>query len=127
MQNNSAQPLLVNFNQEKEAAYKRIFKRSPVASSMSVGWDDLVIAYDYYPPGEIPKVSVKQHCLGIYTDMPSSVQTEKTIDGRSRREQNIQGDFVVVPANTSHQVAWNNTGGAITIAINPAVFAQNDL
>ncbi|WP_158441822.1 hypothetical protein [Pleurocapsa sp. PCC 7319] len=34
--------------------------------------------------------------------MPSSVQTERTIDGRLMREQNIQGDFVIVPANTSH-------------------------
>ena len=124
MQNNLIQPLSVNLDREKEAGYQRIFKRSPVASSMSVGWDDLIIAYDYYPPGETPKVSVKQHCLGIYTDMPSSVQTERTIDGRSRREQNIQGDFVFVPANTSHQVAWNKSGGAVTIAINPVVFAQ---
>ena len=124
MQNNSAAPLSVNFNREKETGYQRIFKRSPIISTMSVGWNDLIIAYDRYPPGEIPKISVKQHCLGIYTDMPSSVQTERTIDGRSRQEQNIQGDFVIVPANTSHKVAWNKPGGAITIAIDPTVFAQ---
>lgn len=124
MQKNLKPPLSINFNRKIDESYERIFERSPIVSSMSVGWDDLVIAYDYYPPGEIPKVSVKQHCLGIYTDMPSSVQTERTIDGRLRREQNIQGDFVIVPANTSHKVAWNKPGGAITIAIDPTVFAQ---
>ncbi|WP_019505036.1 AraC family transcriptional regulator [Pleurocapsa sp. PCC 7319] len=124
MQNNLEPSLSINFSKEKEEGYKRIFKRSPLVSSMSVGWNDLVIAYDQYPPGEIPKISVKQHCLGIYTNMPSFVQTERTINGRLVREQNIQGDCVIVPANTSHQVAWNHEGGALTIAINPTVFAQ---
>ena len=121
---NSKSSLCVDFNQKKDESYKRIFKRSPLLSTMSVGWDDLVIAYDRYPPGEIPKISVKQHCLGIYTDMSSSVQTQRAIDGYLRQEQNIQGDFVIVPANTSHQVAWNESGSAIVIAIDPTVFAQ---
>jgi AraC family transcriptional regulator len=124
MQHDLIQPLLVNFDQERNGAYKQIFERSPIVSSMSVGWNDLIIAYDQYPPGEIPKILVPQHCLGIYTDMPSTIQTERMIDGSSRQEKNIQGHFVLVPANLSHQVAWNKPGGAITIAINPIVFAQ---
>ena len=118
--------LSVNFIKEKEEGYKRIFKRSPLISSLSVGWDDLgiTIAYDRYPPGEMPNVLVTQHCLGIYTDMPSPVQTERKIDGRLVREENIQGGFVFVPANTSHQVSWNKEGGALTIAIDPTIVAQ---
>ncbi|MFQ4140857.1 AraC family transcriptional regulator [Chlorogloeopsis sp. ULAP02] len=114
----------VNFIREKEAGYKRIFRRLPLVSSVSVGWDDLCIAYDQYPPGELPKILVKQHCIGIFTDIPSAVQAERKIDGRLVQEQNVQGDFVIVPANTSHQVVWNKLGGALSIAIDPTFFAQ---
>ncbi len=114
----------VNFTKEKEEGYKRIFRRLPLVSSVSVGWDDLCIAYDRYPPGEIPKILVKQHCIGIFTDIPSPVQAERNIDGRLVQEQTVQGDFVIVPANTSHQVVWNKLGSALSIAINPTVFAQ---
>jgi AraC family transcriptional regulator len=124
MQKDSAQSLWINFAKEKAEGYKRIFKRSPIVSSHSVDWKDLIIAYDQYPPGEIPKISVKQHCLGIYTDMPSTVHAERIINGRLVQEENIQGGFVVVPANTSHQVAWDKEGGVITLAINPTNFAQ---
>lgn len=125
MQNNSAQSLSVDFTQEKEEAYKRVFKRSPLVSSMSVGWDDLGIIYDRQPPIELPKTSVKQHCIGILTDLPSPVETERIIDGRLMQEYNLQGDFVIIPANVTHQAAWYKEGSALTIAIEPTVFAQN--
>ena len=126
MQDNAANSLSIDFTQEKEEAYKRIFKRSPVISSMSVGWEDLgiVIAYDRQPPFEMPKISVRQHCIGILTDIPSSVQTERTIDGCLVREQNVRGDCIIVPANTSHQASWNKEGNILTMAIDPIVFAQ---
>lgn len=51
----SPEYLKVDFVKEREEAYKCIFKRSPIVSSHSVGWNDLIIAYDQYPPGEILK------------------------------------------------------------------------
>ena len=84
-----------------------------------------MIAYDRQPPSAMPKVSAKQHCIGILTDMPLlPVYTERRIDGRLRQEQNIQGDCIIVPANTTHQAAWDHEGSALTIAIEPTVFAQ---
>ncbi len=124
MQNNGVQALSVNFTQEIEIAYKQIFKRSPIISSQSVGWEDLAIVYDRQPPIELPKTSLKQHCIGILTDIPSPVETERIIDGRFMQEHNIQGDFVIVPANTTHQAAWYKEGCAIAIAIDPTAFAQ---
>ncbi|NJK57202.1 MAG: hypothetical protein HC939_14930 [Pleurocapsa sp. SU_5_0] len=50
MQHDLVQPLLVNFDRERNGADKQIFERSPIVSSMSVGWNDLTIAYDQYPP-----------------------------------------------------------------------------
>ncbi len=125
MNNNSLQTLSIDFNQGKEEAYKKVFKRSPMISSQSVGWDNLSIIYDRQPAIELPKTSLKQHCIGILTDIPSTVQTERIIDGRFMKEQNVQGDLIVVPANTTHQAAWYEEGCAIAIAIDPTVFARN--
>ena len=124
MQNNSVEFLSVNFTKEKEEGYKRIFKRPPLISSLSVGWGDLGIVYDRQPPIELPKTSVKQHCIGILTDIPSTVETERIIDGRFVREHNVQGEFVIIPANTTHQAAWYQEGCSIAIVIEPTVFAQ---
>ncbi len=124
MNNNSLQTLSVDFNQEKEEGYKRIFKRSPLFSSQSVGWDNLGIIYDRQPPIELPKTSLKQHCIGILTDIPSTIQTDRIIDGRFVEEHNVQGDLIIVPANTTHQAAWYGEGASVAIAIDPVVFAQ---
>ena len=124
MNNNSLQPLLIDFNQEKEEAYKQVFNRSPLVSSQSVGWDNLGIIYDRQPPIELPKTSLKQHCIGILTDIPSTIQTDRIIDGRFMEEHNVQGDFIIVPANTTHQAAWYEEGYAVAIAIDPTVFAR---
>ena len=128
MQDNSEASLSIDFTQEREEGYRRVFKRSPLISSASVGWDDLgmMIAYDRQPPFETPKTIVKQHIIGILTDIPpSSVYTERKIDGRLRQEQNVQGDCIIIPANTSHQAVWDHQGSALVIAIEPTVFAQS--
>ena len=124
MSNKQLQPLSLNFAQEQEEGYKKIFKRSPLLSSMSVGWNDLGIVYDLHSPGEIPNIAIAQHYVGIFVDMPLLVQTERRIDGYLKQEQNIQGECVIIPAHTSHQIAWEQKGGVLTIAIDPTVFAQ---
>jgi AraC family transcriptional regulator len=120
----SPECLEVNFVKEKEEAYKRIYKRSPIISSSSVGWNNLGIAYDWYPPGEMPKVLSQQHSIGIFTDVPSPAITERQIDGYLKQEQVVQGSCVIVPASVSQQASWNKESGALTIAVDPLVFAQ---
>ncbi len=127
MQNNSLQTLSVDFNQEKEEGYKRIFRRFPLVSSISLGWDNLGIIYDRQPPIELPKTSLKQHCIGILTDIPTTIQTDRIIDGRFVEEHNVQGDLIVVPANTTHQAAWYGEGASVAIAIDPRGFCSNYL
>lgn len=120
----SPEYLKVDFVKEREEAYKRVYQRSPIISSASVGWDNLGIAYDWYPVGGMPKLLSKQHSIGIFTDVPSLAITERQIDGRLKEEQVVQGSCVIVPANTSHQAEWNRESGALTIAVNPTIFAQ---
>ena len=114
----------LNFAIDKEEIYKRIFKRSPLISSMSVGWEDLSIIYDRDPPGEMPHMSFKQHGIAIFTDTSPSIQIERKMDGRLVQEQNVLGNFVIVPANMNHQVVWDKSISAVKIAIEPTVFAR---
>ncbi len=122
--NNSSKTLQIDFIKEKEEGYKRVFNRSPLVSSQSVGWDNLTIVYDRQPAIELPKTCLKQHCIGILTDIPSTIQTDRIIDGRFQEEQNVQGDFVIVPANTTHQAAWYSEGASVAIVIDPLMFSQ---
>ncbi len=124
MQNDSGQIISVNFVKEREEAYKRIYQRSPIVSSHSVGWESLGIAYDWYPVEKVPKIISKQHGIGIFTDVPSPCITERQIGSSFKREEVVQGSFVIIPANTSQYAEWNQGSGALTIAIDPAAFAQ---
>jgi AraC family transcriptional regulator len=116
--------LVVDFVKEKEEGYKRIFSRAPLLSSVSTQWDGILVAYDYLEPGQIPEISVKQHGIGIFVEMPKPVQAERLIDGQFRREQVLQGDVVIVPANTWHRTTWNRAGGAIVVGLEPKEFAR---
>ena len=125
MQNNPPESLRVNFfAKEREAAYQRIYKRLPIVSSMAVGWDSLRVAYDWYPVEKVPKITSKQHSIGIFTNVPSPCVTEREIGGGFKRETIVQGSCVVIPANTSQYAEWDKESGALTMAIDPQVFAQ---
>lgn len=114
----------VNFVREKEAAYRKIYKRSPILSSHALGWTSLGIAYDWYPVEKVPKIISQQHAIGIFTDVPSPAITERYIGGSFQREEIIRGSCVIIPANTSQYAEWNKSSGAVTLSIDPTVFAQ---
>lgn len=115
--------LKVDFVREK-AAYKRIYRRSPILSSHAVGWESLRIAYDWYPVEKVPKIISQQHSIGIFTDVPSPAITERYIGGSFKREEIVRGSCVIIPSNTSQYAEWNKESGAATLAIDPIVFAQ---
>lgn len=120
----SNQSLVVDFATEKEAGYKRIFSRTPLLSSLSANWEGIYIAYDTFLPGQTPEVCSKQHAIAIFTDLPVPAQAERCLDGKFRRKQVVEGDLEIVPANAWNRSAWNVTGGAIVLAIEPAAFTQ---
>ncbi len=116
--------LIVDLAQEKEAAYRRIFGRSPLLSSVSVEWDGILAAYDDLAPGETPEIYAKQHGVGIFIDMPKPAQVERMIDGRYKREQVIQGDIIIVPADTWHQTTSYSGARVVFLSFEPEDFTQ---
>lgn len=119
-----AKSLKIDFSKEKEAGYQRVFSRSPLLTNLSAGWNGVHFAYDYHPPGEIPEVAATQHGVAIYTDASVPIQAERTLDGRFRCEQVVQGDILVTPANIGTRAQWDREGGVIYLGFEPSVFAH---
>jgi AraC family transcriptional regulator len=116
--------LVVDFAEEKEDGYQRIFLRRPLLSSIATQWDGIMMAYDYLQPGEIPETLVKQHGIVIFVDLPQPVLAERLIDGQFRREYVAPGDMVVVPADTWHRSCWAAEGGFVVLGVEPQKWLQ---
>lgn len=116
--------LVVDFAKEKEEGYKRIFGKPPLLSSASTHWDGLLIAYDHFLPGQTPEICSKQHGIGIFVNMPESAQVTRMIDGRCVNERVVQGDMIIVPANTCTQTYSDTAAGAIVLSFDPKNFAH---
>lgn len=114
----------VDFVQEKEAGYQRIFARSPLLSSISTQWDGMLVAYDYFSAGQTPEICAKQHGIGIFLEVPHPAQVRRRIDGCWRQERVGQGDVVIVPADAWHQTQSDRAGGAIVLGLTPAALTQ---
>lgn len=120
----TAEPLAIDFAQEKEAGYQRVFSRLPLLTSLEAGWTNAYFAYDYMPPGETIEVVAPQHGVAIFTNFTAPAQVERKIDGRLRHEQTQEGDIVITPAHVSASARWNVAGGVIFIGFEPGVFAR---
>jgi len=116
--------LIVDFAKEKEEGYKRIFAKPPLLSSASTHWDELLIAYDQFLPGETPEICSKQHGIAIFVSIPKPAQVKRLIDGRCIDECVAQGDVVIVPADTWAQTYSDTAAGAILVSLDPLVFAR---
>jgi AraC family transcriptional regulator len=116
--------VVVDFSKEKEAGYRRIFERSPLLSSVSVQWDRLLVAYDYFLPGQTPEICSKQHGLGIFVEMAAPAEVTRMIDGRCQQETVNQGDVVIVPAGAWSQTTSSQAGGAIVLGLEPEELIQ---
>lgn len=118
-----AKSLKIDFSKEKEAGYQRVFSRSPLLTNLSADWNGVYFVYDYQPPGETPEVVATQHGVAIFTEVLTPIQAERTLDGRFQREQVVQGDILVTPANIGTRAQWDTEGGVIYLGFEPSVFA----
>lgn len=119
-----AKSLKIDFSKEKEAGYQRVFSRSPLLTNLSAEWNGVYFVYDYQPPGETPEVAATQHGVAIFTEVSTPIQAERKLDGRFRREQVVQGDIIVTPANIGTRAQWDTEGGVICLGFEPSVFAH---
>lgn len=115
---------LLTLDFSKEEALGKVFAKLPVLTSKEAGWNGIYLAYDYQLPGETPEVAGLQYGIAIFTEVSTPIEAERKLDGRSRHEQVLQGDVVVVPANTYHQVQWKGEGGVIMLGFEPTVFTH---
>ncbi|KAM3090352.1 helix-turn-helix domain-containing protein [Phormidesmis sp. 146-35] len=123
-QMSEATSLTIDFAQEKEAGYERVFAQLPLLTSLADKWQGVDCAYDYLMPGATPEVSSKQHCVAIFTELSSPASVERTLGGCFRQEQVMQGDMLIVPATVSARSQWNISGGVIFLSFEPSIFAQ---
>ena len=116
---------LLTLDFSKEEALGEVFPKLPLLTSKEAGWNGIYLAYNYYQlPGETPEVAGWQHGIVIFTEVPTPIGAERQLDGRFQSEQVVQGDVVVVPANTGHRVQWDTAGGVIMLGFEPAVFTH---
>jgi AraC family transcriptional regulator len=118
-------PLIVDFVKEKEAGYQRIFQRSPLLSSVAAQWEDMLVAYDQFLPGQTPEICSKQHGIAIFLDLPEPVPAERILDGQRRQEWVAEGDFVLAPAEVWQQTVAEHSAGAIILGLEPQAMAQS--
>jgi len=118
------QEKLLTLDFSKEEALTKVLPKLPALTSKEAGWNGIYLAYDYQLPGETPEFAAQQHGISIFNEVPTPIGAERKLDGRLRREQVVQGDVVVVPANTGHRVQWDTAGGVIMLGLETAVFTH---
>lgn len=119
-----AAKLSIDFAQEQEQGYERVFAKRPLLTNLALNWNGIYFAYDYLPPGETPEVSARQHGIAIFTDMSAAIRAERRLDGQFRQEEVNEGDVVITPAGVSCTSRWHRAGGVILIGVEPSRLAQ---
>jgi AraC family transcriptional regulator len=115
-------PLVLDFGQESISS--EILPRSPLLSSHRLEWKGVRVEYHHQPPHQIPEFCPTQHLVVIHTEMPSSIHSEQTLDGRFSDQPAKSGDVFIVPANVFYQAQWNSKGSFILISLEPTTFIR---
>lgn len=115
---------LLNLDFSQEEALTQVFPQFPVLTSKAAGWSGIYLAYDYQLPGATREASGLQHGIGIFVDIPRPIKAERKIGEVFRLEQVKQGDIVIVPAGTTNQTQWYDSGGVIMLGFEPAIFSR---
>ncbi len=113
---------LLNLDLSTEEALAQVFPQFPVLTSKTAGWNDVYLAYDYQLPGETPEVSGLQHGIAIFTEVPTPIKADRKLGEVSRSELVKQGDIVIVPAGTTNQTQWYDSGGVVMLGFEPGIF-----
>ncbi|MDM9381304.1 AraC family transcriptional regulator [Chlorogloeopsis sp. ULAP01] len=119
-----AKSLSIDFSQEKEAGYQRVYSRSPLLTNLPTLWNGFYFAYDCQPAHETPEVFAPQHGVAIFTQVPKIINYEQSIDGQFYRKQIFPGDIVITPANIATRAQWDTAFSIILLGFEQVVFRR---
>lgn len=97
----------------------------PILSSVHAGWQGILVEYYSYPAYEIPAYCFAEHKIALHTKMPDSIRIERMLDGQFQVEHPTEGEVIIVPANTSHQLCWDQPAEFMVLTLDPLSFAQS--
>jgi len=101
-----------------------ILPSTPLLSSRQTDWQGITLEYFRYPPYETPEYAYPEHKIAIHTHVPQNLQVERRLDGQFQQEQVFEEQVIVVPANVTHQVQWDQTSEFLILSLNPELLKQ---
>ncbi len=103
----SEQPSLkIDLSYQEEVI--KILPNLPILSSEASGWGNVNLqVYGETPAWETPIHCAIQHLLIVHNTF--GLNQERKLDGKRSSGQIMKDDIVIVPANTEHWVAWQES------------------
>ena len=112
-------PLLIDFTQEDTLL--SVLPCLPIASSRSVGWDQIHLARYRLPPHCLPKHYSPHHSICL--NLGGSVLLEQSIDGRFALTHSVPSALSLYPANLSQSVGWDREAEVLLLDFEPTLLA----
>lgn len=111
------QTIAVDFSQRQATA--KVLARSNLFSSHAAGFH---LEYHLHSTHETPEHVPYQHVIALQTE--GTVQAERRLEGKFRREYIIAGDSCLVPAHTRHWIYSQGDQGLLFVCIEPTFLQQ---
>lgn len=115
---------LLTIDLTKEESSRQILPSDPILSSSKIGWIGIQLKhYHQLPPHQIPEYCPTQHLI-LTHNMKRPFSIERILDGRFQREQMMNRDITIVPANVSHSASWKTNIDVTALILDPVLVAQ---
>lgn len=82
------------------------------------------VAHYRHPPAELPDNSYPQHLLVIHTEVPAPTRVEQVTSGHYQTGELNTGDSILIPAQTTHRVYWNQEHTYLALWLSPERLEQ---
>jgi AraC family transcriptional regulator len=117
-------PIAVNFQKEKNKALLPVLPRAPLVSSYQQQWQGISYEYHCQPQHNTPEHYLEQHVIAInHIGDRQPLEAIRTLNDRSRCEQVVDGDIVVIPAKVDHKSSWNRETEFTLLILEPKFVA----
>jgi AraC family transcriptional regulator len=101
-----------------------ILPSKPLLSSAGAGWQGITLEQFRCPPFETPEYSYSDHKIAIHTHIPKDLRVKRRLNGRVQVEQVVAEQVIVVPAEVTHQVQWDQSSEFLILTLRPDVLGQ---